>query len=218
MQPSRKKKILTKLKLTFIPCKKVVLGAAHTAYPGWLSLNQDVCDLTKEKDFQFLFKPSSLENILLEHVIEHLEPEDFSKSLQIMKKFLKPGGRIRIAVPDRFHPSAYVRELTGINGTEPGGDDHKAFYSIEDFIKIAQSHGLSIEPIEYFDKDGIFFSKSFSYDFGYISRCSLNYKGRFTSNESEYNKFINTVPDHLQNQFFEKKFSYTSLLVDFIKT
>jgi predicted SAM-dependent methyltransferase len=213
-----KKKLKLKIKLLLSPQTKIVLGAGNTSFPGWLSLNRDMCDLTLEKDFRFLFKTSSLDNILLEHVVEHLETQDFEKALDIMKKFLRPGGRIRIAVPDKNHPSSYVRELTGINGTEPGADDHKAFYSIDDFKGLALKHGLTLEPLEYFDHSGIFHSRDFNMENGYIIRCSVNYKGRFTNDEKEKEKLFNTLPDALKSQFVEKQISYTSLLADFIRT
>jgi predicted SAM-dependent methyltransferase len=71
----------------------------------------------------------------MEHVVEHIHYTDFIKMLEIVKKFLKKGAVIRIAVPDKYHPSEYVRKLVGVQGQEPGAEDHKYFYCIDDFEK-----------------------------------------------------------------------------------
>jgi hypothetical protein len=42
-------------------------------------------------------------------------------------EYLDTFGIIRIAVPDAYHPSGYVKELTKPGGSKPGADDHKVF-------------------------------------------------------------------------------------------
>lgn len=195
---------------------KIVGGASDTKFSGWTSLNIEVLDITKEKDWNFIFKKRSIDNILLEHVVEHLKYNDFIKFLQTVKKYLKVGAVIRIAVPDKYHPSQYVRDLTGVNGLEPGADDHKYFYCINDFEKIGNENGFLVNKIEYFDESGAFNSKDFNFDNGYVSRCSKNYKGRFTDSKEEYSKMMESTPENLRSQFDEKHISYTSLFVDFI--
>jgi hypothetical protein len=99
---------------------------------------------------------------------------------------------------------------------EPGAEDHKYFYGIDDLKKISVENSFFIDKIEYFDEKGFFHTKGFNYDNGFISRCSKNYKGRFTENKGEYLKMISTVPVGLKEQFEKYNISYTSLLVDFI--
>ncbi len=210
------KKVFLKRKIKNMAIRKIICGAGGTHYTGWVSFDIDTLNITKESDFEFYFEKNSISNILVEHVVEHLEKEEFIKFLQIAKTYLTRGGVIRIAVPDKFHPSRYVRELTGANGTEPGAEDHKFFYSIEDFEDIAKDLKYRIDKIEFFDSDGIFHMKDFSYENGYISRCSKNYMGRFTNNNEEYMKMITTVPENLRNQLIKNNISYASLLVDFI--
>jgi len=194
---------------------KIVCGASNTRYSDWISLNVDVLDITKKNQFDFLFKKKSINNILLEHVIEHLTPDDFLNFLEIAKNYLKDGGAIRVAVPDKNHPSFYVRNLTGINGSEPGADDHKAFYNIDDFKEISAKIGYKLIPVEYFDNYGKFISNNPTFDNGYISRCSKNYKGRFTDNKIEFNKLIESTSEENREQFFLLGISYTSLFCDF---
>lgn len=195
---------------------KIVCGASNTKFDGWVSFNVDTLNITKDEDFKYFFDDKLIDNILLEHVIEHLEYKDFIVFLQIAKKYLKKGATLRIAVPDGNHPSQYVRELTGANGTEPGADYHKYFYTIDDMTQIASQLGFKLVKLEFFNAKGKFVCNDYNFDNGYISRCSKNYKGRFTDNIDEYNKMINTVPIGLQEQFIKYNISYISLLVDLI--
>lgn len=196
------------------PSIKLIAGANFTEFDGWVATDIDELDITQERDFAFIFGDKKIDKILLEHVIEHLVYDDFLFFLSIAKKYLSKNGVIRIAVPDAYHPSIYVRELTGKNGTEPGADDHKYHYSIDDLEQIAERCGYKIKGLEYFDKDGVFHTSDLNFENGYISRCSKNYKGRFTDNDEEYEKMIQSVPRHLRKQFTENNISYTSLLVD----
>ncbi len=194
---------------------KIVAGAGHTKFDGWLNTDVHELDITKKDDFDFIFGNKKIKNILLEHVIEHLEYDDFLEFLSIVKQYLTNDGVIRVAVPDANHPSAYVRKLTGKHGSEPGADNHKIFYSVSDFEKIAIKLGYKIKRLEYFDSEGVFHMSNYNFENGYISRCSKNYKGRFTNDKEEYEKMIQSVPTHLRKQFETNKISYTSLLVDF---
>ncbi len=73
-----------------------------------------------------------------------------------------------------------------------------------------------IEKLEYFNSEGRFHTGNYDFRNGYIFRCSRNYKGRFTENYTEFEKMIKSTPEHLREQFYRYKISYTSLLVDFI--
>jgi len=132
-------------------------------------------------------------------------------------QYLEHGGCLRFAVPDAYHPSGYVRDLTRPGGLEPGADDHKYFYSIYDIRHISKATSFHAVPLEYFDNNGRFHRQEYDFANGYVSRCSKNYLGRFTNNPSEMKKLLDTTEQHLRQQFYDNKISYTSLLVDFIK-
>ncbi|TQD23849.1 hypothetical protein [Methanolobus vulcani] len=218
-----KKKIIGKLKRPYIKNKilsseivKIVPGAGKTRYEGWISIEVQELDITSTYDLNYYFANKKIDNILLEHVIEHIDYKNFIHFLVTIKPYLKKGAIIRIAVPDRNHPSEYVRLLTGVNGLEPGADDHKYFYGIDDFENIACQTDYKLDKVEYFDNNGIFHKNNFDLSDGYISRCSKNYKGLFTENNEEYRKMIESVPENLREQFYKLNISYTSLLADFI--
>jgi predicted SAM-dependent methyltransferase len=196
---------------------KLNLGAGGKNFPGWFSAEKYQLDITKCDSFKKIFSEASIASILVEHVIEHIQKQEFIYFLHAIKPFLQPGANIRVAVPDAYHPSAYVRDLTRPCGLEPGADDHKEFYSIETFREIATLTGYTLIPIEFFDAKGFFSYFDYDVSSGYISRCKTNYQGRFTENLNEYQKMIDTTPQHLREQFVTHRISYTSLLVDFVK-
>jgi predicted SAM-dependent methyltransferase len=213
----RIKKINFRRKIAAVNKVMLTVGAGSTNYPGWISVDKDALDITKKEDFSQTFRKNQIFKILAEHVIEHIERKDFENFLYSVREYLDTFGTIRVAVPDAYHPSGYVKELTKPGGTEPGADDHKVFYTINMMQEIANANGYNLAPIEYFDDAGIFHSNGLDFVNGYISRCSANYKGRFTSDAAEFDRMISSVPEHLRHQFIDQGFSYTSLLVDFYK-
>jgi predicted SAM-dependent methyltransferase len=195
---------------------KLNIGAGGTIFPSWISIEKKQLDITKSEDFIKFFKPSIINKLLAEHVIEHIELQEFENFLLNIRPFLDKFASIRIAVPDAMHPSSYVKCLTMPGGLEHGADDHKYFYSIYDMQRIANKTGYQLSPIEYFDDKGIFYCLEDNWERGYISRSARNYKGRFTEDIEEMKKLIESVPPNLQYQFIENKISYTSLIVDFL--
>lgn len=76
-------------------------GSAH--HPEWINLDASAVspeviayDLRRELPFQ----DSSFEAAYGSHVLEHLEPDAASRLLRECHRILKPGGILRIAVPD----------------------------------------------------------------------------------------------------------------------
>jgi len=193
------------------------IGAGGTSYKGWFSFEKDDLDITRPEDFFWYFREGSIDNILAEHVVEHLYRDDFLSFLLGVHPFMKINGVIRIAVPDANHPSKYVRDLTRPGGLEPGADDHKEFYSVIDMYEIAGESGYKLCPVEYFDSDGMFSFIADDWGNGYIMRSKENYDGRFVRDKDEYQKFIDSVPDQNKDQFIVHNISYTSLIVDFVR-
>jgi predicted SAM-dependent methyltransferase len=194
------------------------LGAGGTAYPGWISAEQYQLDITKPSDFAYFFRQKKISKILAEHVVEHVYEDDFRGFLCSVKQYLEPMANIRIAVPDAYHPSGYVRELTKPGGLEPGAEDHKVFYDVDRMREIALETDYHFESIEFFDIDGLFHSKLLDWNNGYISRSSTEYAGRFTYSEDEHKKMFESIPTQLRGQFLDIGISYTSLIVDFQNT
>ena len=110
---------------------KVIVGSASTKQKGWIGTNYPLLDLTEEYTFSVIFSPASVDNFLAEHVWEHLVLEDGGVALANCFTYLKPGGVLRIAVPDGYHPDTDYIEQVRPGGYGPGADDHKVLYHCE---------------------------------------------------------------------------------------
>jgi O-antigen/teichoic acid export membrane protein/predicted SAM-dependent methyltransferase len=215
----RKTKTRNEIKALIKSDKEIRLniGAALDRYNGWVSTDITTLDITKESEWQYYFNENSIDSILAEHVFEHLTLEDAKKSLININKYLKTGGVFRMAVPDGNHPSTYFIDVVKPNGLGHGSDDHKVLYNIDIAKKLAEETGFILQPIEYFDENGIFHKNSFDKKNGHINRSNENYNGAFKTDNIEFNKLNQTIPDHLKDQFKKYEITYISLFVDFIK-
>jgi predicted SAM-dependent methyltransferase len=74
----------------------------------------DICwDITKKK---YPLKNHSLEGIFTEHCLEHISLQDCEKNLSEFHQLLKPGGTLRIVVPDgELYVDIYQRRKNGEN-------------------------------------------------------------------------------------------------------
>jgi len=192
---------------------RVIVGASSQRLPGWLATDIDTLNVTQESSWSSLFRPGSIDNILAEHVLEHLSLEELHRVLAHAKKYLKAGGVFRIAVPDAFHPSRYYYNLVKPGGWETP-IEHKLFFDHEMLTRIAEQSGYKIRLLEYFDESGVFHKVDYSPDNGTIQRCAANNCGLDTANEEVMEKFYSTIPDRLRQQFRDHKISYTSLIAD----
>ena len=108
--------------------------------------------------------------------------------------YLKPGGVLRLAVPDGFNPSNEYIEYVRPGGTGPGADDHKVLYTYKSMKERLERAGFKINLLEYWDKNGKFHYTDWTDEGGRIRR-SRRYDPR--------------------NQ--DGRLHYTSLIVDAIK-
>ena len=103
---------------------KIVLGAGTTQFDGWISTQQDQLDLLKPETFEAFFQDEQAEAMLAEHLFEHLTLAEAMIAAQTLKQYLKPGGWIRAAVPDRNFRNEEYQKLVQVGG--PGPQDHPA--------------------------------------------------------------------------------------------
>ena len=82
---------------------KIHLGCWHRHIPGWIHV--DLCDFphidfkSDIKDLPF-FESNFADIIYASHVIEYFDREEIISALFEWKRVLKPGGIIRLAVPN----------------------------------------------------------------------------------------------------------------------
>lgn len=173
---------------------KIVVGASGIFQEGWVGTDKDNLNLLKKSDWKKLFKLNSIEAILAEHVWEHLSIEEGKLALSNCYKYLKKGGRFRVAVPDGFHPDPDYIDYVKPGGHGAGADDHKVLYNYRLLKSAFEETGFKVNLLEYFDEEGNFHCINWNTEDGMIRRSK-----RF----DERNK--------------NGKLNYTSLIMDGIK-
>jgi predicted SAM-dependent methyltransferase len=170
---------------------KVIVGASSDKQKGFLSTNIKTLNITKSLNWARLFEPNTLECLVTEHVLEHLTIKDVRKALMLCFIYLKPGGRIRIAVPDKNR-----KDKTYQDEVKPPKDGHLSFFNHSELLQILKDIGFGVSKLEYYDDSGEFIGNKWDDKYGRIKRSS------------KYDK---------QVKFKKGKYYYTSLIVDGVK-
>jgi predicted SAM-dependent methyltransferase len=161
---------------------------------AWFPTDREILDITKVSDWQALLRNLRLDNIMAEHVWEHLSDHDTELANNNCFRFLKKGGVLRLAVPDGLNPSKEYIDYVRPGGNGPGADDHKILYTYKTMSERLQKAGFKVSLLEYWDENGKFHHTDWTDENGHIMR-SRRYDQR--------NK--------------DGKLGYTSLIVDAIK-
>lgn len=131
---------------------KLDLGAGGVRLPGYVaiddSLGHDVRSLP--------FRDGSVDEIRASHVLEHIPYKEAQPTLQHWFDLLKPGGVVKIAVPDFDKIVTWYAENRGtelpieawlMGGQTNSLDEHKAIYQQQKLSGLLQSVGfVNIEP------------------------------------------------------------------------
>jgi len=149
---------------------RIVLGAGGTRYPGWHSTDRDTLDLLVREDFAGRWTPGTREAFLAEHVWEHLPVAVARQAAVHCQEFLRPGGWLRIAVPDALNPDPAYREYARPGGSGAGADDHQAFYSHRSLSALLESAGFQVRALEYWDEAGTFHAEDWRSEDGHVVR------------------------------------------------
>lgn len=167
---------------------KVVIGAGATEFPGWISTDRESLDVTVPQSWKHLFRSESIDRLLAEHIFEHLDETECRNSFRECFRYLKPGGLLRIAVPDghRRDP-AYVAEVS------PPKDGHKMLFTVEILRGLLEGEGFQVTPLEYFDASEKFHHVQWDPADGMVRR---------------------SLPFDIQEAFRIGPLRYTSLIVD----
>jgi predicted SAM-dependent methyltransferase len=166
----------------------VVIGSGDKAFDNWFTTDVDILDITRPADWSALFEPNSIDRLLAEHVFEHLSEDECRAAFAECQRYLKPGGLLRIAVPDGYRRDPeYVAEVT------PPKDGHKSLFTIDTLPALLEGAGFRVEPLEYFDRDERFHARPWDEREGFITRSK---------------------PFDTQERFKRGELFYTSLIVD----
>ncbi len=169
---------------------KIVVGSSGIYEKGWIPTEADFLDLLKSDSWKTYFKESSISTILAEHVWEHLSLEDGYIAAQTCFRFLKPnGGRLRLAVPDGFHPYEEYINYVKPGGHGAGADDHKLLYTYKIMSEMLVQAGFKVTLLEYFDEEGIFHQNNWEKADGFIHR-SFSFDKRNKDGKPNYTSLI----------------------------
>jgi predicted SAM-dependent methyltransferase len=168
---------------------KIVIGCGRIFYKGWMHTDIGQLNLLNYDDWQRLFCKNSIDILLAEHVWEHLAEEEAITAARNCFMFLKPGGHLRVAVPDGFHPSEDYRNAVKPMGYGNGSDDHKVLYNYILLKSVFERVGFNVELIEYFDEEGQFHYKQWDPADGLIRR-SRDFDKRNCNNSLVYTSII----------------------------
>ncbi len=170
--------------------RKFNVGSAGINHvEGWIPTDIDTLNITIEKDWQKLLKFLRLDNIMAEHVWEHLTENDTELANTNCFKFLKKGGGLRLAVPDGFHPDKEYIEYVRPGGHGVGADDHKILYNYRTMKERLEEVGFSVYLLEYWDENENFHFTEWSDEGGHIRR-SKRYDMRNQSGSLNYTSLI----------------------------
>ncbi|WP_339855471.1 methyltransferase domain-containing protein [uncultured Nisaea sp.] len=150
---------------------KIVLGGTAPA-PDWFGSDIGFFDATRAAAWaELIGREAAVDRLLAEHVFEHIPPELIPAVLENAFRYLKPGGTIRIAVPDGHNPNPdYIRNVEP-GGTGPGAEDHKQLFTLESLSAVLEAAGFRVEPGEWFDRSGQFHEEPWGEERGRIYRC-----------------------------------------------
>jgi predicted SAM-dependent methyltransferase len=145
----------------------VVIGGGGTHFEGWVSTDRELLDITRPADWRRLFAPDSIDRLLSEHVFEHLSEEECRAAFAECYRYLKPGGFMRLAVPDGYRRDPdYVAEVS------PPRDGHKSLFTVDSLAGLLAGAGFRVEPLEYFDAGDVFRYRPWDETEGYIARSA----------------------------------------------
>lgn len=151
---------------------KMVVGSMFSVYKGWIHSDIETLDLLKKSDWDKYFEPDSIDRILAEHVWEHLTEEQGKLAFQNCYTYLKPGGLLRVAVPDGFQASEDYINMVKPGGTGNGAWDHKILYNYKLMTGFLEEIGFKAQPMEYFDENRKFHKSPWSPEDGMIMRSA----------------------------------------------
>ncbi len=168
---------------------RIVLGAGPIASPEWITTNADTLDVCRRQDWKRIFGPERADVLLAEHVWEHLSLSQARQANRNCFKFLKSGGRLRLAVPDGLHPDPKYREHVRPGGSGPGAEDHKVLYDFRSLTELLEQAGFHVDLLEYWNTTGQFIYRDWSSAEGQVRR-SKRYDPRNQDGSLTYTSLI----------------------------
>lgn len=155
----------------------------------WYASDIKILNVAVEKDWGNLLFFLRVDNIMAEHVWEHLTESDTMLANKNCYKYLKKNGVLRLAVPDGFHPAKDYIDYVKPGGNGLGADDHKILYNYKIMTERLEKVGFKVQLLEYWDENGKFHFTHWNDDGGHIRR-SKRYDPRNENGTLNYTSLI----------------------------
>lgn len=119
----------------------------------------------------FPLPDGGVDRVLSEHCLEHLPPERLPPLLAECHRVLRPGGFMRLAVPDYGSPrNARFRE----QGFDPHHTDHLSFPLYEDLVALVEASPFRTGRFHQYWSNGAFVDSRIDYSLGWVKRTKDN--------------------------------------------
>lgn len=155
---------------------RIILGAGEQTWDGWTATQREQLDLTDPDSFAQYFGTDQADAFLYEHVWEHLTLPQGQAAARLCWRFLKPGGTLRVAVPDVNFPNAEYQRTVQVGGPGPADHpaaDHQVVYDADTFAEVFTQTGFEVTVLEYHDADGQFHLQPWNVEGGPVYRSAL---------------------------------------------
>lgn len=161
---------------------KVIIGAGGQRWEGWIPTQREELDLLIDSTWVRYFQGELAKALLCEHVFEHLSLEEGKRAAGIIYRYLKPGGFIRLAVPDAYFPNEEYQRTAQVGGPGPKDHpaaDHKIVYNYRLLKEVFEEAGFEVRLLEYHDEEGNFHIDEWDVEKAPIYRSSkLDHRNR----------------------------------------
>ena len=115
-------------------------------------------------------------------MFEHLTVEEGAKAAKTIFDYLKPGGFIRVAVPDRHFPDEEYQRGVQVGGPGPSDHpaaNHKVVYGYRELVEVFEEAEFEVRLLEYHDEKGRFHLNEWNLDEAPVYRSSkLDHRNR----------------------------------------
>lgn len=176
------------------PCR-IVIGANKKPRGDWILTEIYNLNILNEKDWRRYFGEGTIDALLAEHVWEHLTLNEGKIAAQFCFRYLKPGGYIRVAVPDGLFPSADYIDFVRPGGFGPSADDHKILYTYRTLSAVFEFAGFEVDLLEYWDEARTFHSSDWDPEHGMIMRSHRFAKRTFKCQDGEERNYTSIILD-----------------------
>jgi predicted SAM-dependent methyltransferase len=159
-----------------VSLSRVLIGAGEQRWDGWIATQKEELDLLDGATFELFFQGSYADAFVSEHTWEHLTIDEGIDAAKLCYRFLRPGGLLRVAVPDgRFPDEEYQRnvQVGGPGPPDHPASDHRVVYLAETLSDVLFQAGFQVNLLEWWDAAGQFQIRAWSTDDGPIYRSSL---------------------------------------------